>query len=553
MNSRHMILIAPAALALLMGGCTSEVVSNFTQYDEPDDKGRSASLAGTYQAIPINAGSNVQIAALISSFTPGQGNDSDTCQHISSIEAKADDTAARQKATANFRSCGATNTGDLAWRRNEIQDQLLMVADRRCESYKMLLTTVDSDSSFITGAISTITGILGGTFSAATTARAFSSASGISAGVGAEFDKSFFKQQIIPVITAGIDMKRVEIHDEILTKRGKSIDDYSLSIAIADSTRYNGACSVSEGLDKVKDQIAKNGVVGIDVAARTIRSITLARQESELAAAKPEDRAAVAARINQERSIMGVTSAGASSTSSAGVGPGGSGGDSSSDSSLGDYQATIQGRTAAVTAIQTQWTTILPLLKAANFTDADIKKITASTAIADYDKAIDDALKNCQAAYFQALQTYAKDLGQTPVDTAAVGKDTALLKGTLGVIKASSDYEVATLVPLSAAIASTYTTKTDPKTKKPTSAIGDVAGAHKALQNVDDSLSKPDRTKFPFAVTCPAPAAAGADKGGATPDAVAKAGAEPTDLKPTAGKPAPAPKRPVPSNLKRAN
>jgi hypothetical protein len=168
--------------------------------------------------------------------------------------------------------------------RNQIQDHLVMVAASRCQLYKRVLTVAQADTQFGFGALATILGGFGTIVGSESTARALAGGAGVTAGVGAEFDNAYFRQQAVYLINAGIDLKTSEIHNEIGTKQQKPLAEYSLQTAIADAIRYNGACTISEGLYKLKDQIAihGSGEVGLNRANEIIKASRLARAKDDL-------------------------------------------------------------------------------------------------------------------------------------------------------------------------------------------------------------------------------------------------------------------------------
>jgi hypothetical protein len=155
-----------------------------------------------------------------------------------------------EEAFAHFYSCGRS---DVQVRRNAVQDHIRMVADHRCEVYKQAVAEVDSVTTFGFGALSTVTGALG---AEAEAAQGFSAASGISSGINAQFSKSFFSDTAMPVLMAGIDMKRADIAARIETSKAKTCDQYSIQRAVSDAIQYNGACSAYEGMRTVQDSLA---------------------------------------------------------------------------------------------------------------------------------------------------------------------------------------------------------------------------------------------------------------------------------------------------------
>ncbi|MCR6632586.1 MAG: hypothetical protein NVV74_22485 [Magnetospirillum sp.] len=199
------------------------------------------------------------------------------------------------RAFAAFTTCAQP---DMEVRRNAIQRHIMMAADRRCEIYKQTLSTVDSNTNFIFGSVSTITGVLGGLIEESS--QALSAAAGISSGLNAEFSRSFFKDTAVPVIFAGMDMKRQQISTTIASRRASTMAEYPLAEAVSDAIRYNGACSAVEGMKHVQDTLARP--VGLDEARRIIASASDGIQEARIAAeADPAARATLWRQLQVER------------------------------------------------------------------------------------------------------------------------------------------------------------------------------------------------------------------------------------------------------------
>lgn len=163
-------------------------------------------------------------------------------------------------------------------RRNEIQDEVLRASEQRCNTYKLYLQTVQSNSSFITGSAATIMGGLGAIFTDAGVARALAGAAGITSGVGAQFQESFFLSIAVPAIAEGIDNARQSAFLNISTKRNSDINGYTLQHALMDAVRYDGACSIPRGLQEVAEAARNVRNPSAFVMQRAIDQFTEARR-----------------------------------------------------------------------------------------------------------------------------------------------------------------------------------------------------------------------------------------------------------------------------------
>lgn len=162
-------------------------------------------------------------------------------------------------------------------RRNEIQDEILRASEQRCNTYKLYLQTIQSNASFLSGSASTILGGLGAIFTDSGVSRALAGAAGISAGVGAQFQESYFMSLAVPAISEGIDNGRQTIFKQIRNQRTTDIYGYTLQHALLDAVRYDGACSIPRGLQEVADAARNIRTPGAFVMQRAIEQFAAAR------------------------------------------------------------------------------------------------------------------------------------------------------------------------------------------------------------------------------------------------------------------------------------
>jgi hypothetical protein len=163
-------------------------------------------------------------------------------------------------------------------RRGQIQDEVLRASEQRCNTYKLYLQTVQSNASFLSGSASTILGGLGAIFTDSGVSRALAGAAGISAGVGAQFQESYFMSLAVPAISEGIDNGRQTIFKQIRDQRSTDIAGYTLQHALLDAVRYDGACSIPRGLQEVADAARNIRTPGAFVMQRAIDQFAQARQ-----------------------------------------------------------------------------------------------------------------------------------------------------------------------------------------------------------------------------------------------------------------------------------
>lgn len=132
--------------------------------------------------------------------------------------------------------------------RNQIQDEIFRASEQRCNAFKIYLQHMQSNTGFIGNSLALVLGGLGGLFQQAVTVRALSISAGTAAGVTAQFNDSYFFSLTVPVISDGIDNARSVVHKQATGRRNQGTDEYTLQGAILDAVRYDGACSIPEGL-----------------------------------------------------------------------------------------------------------------------------------------------------------------------------------------------------------------------------------------------------------------------------------------------------------------
>lgn len=188
--------------------------------------------------------------------------------------------------------------------RNTIQGQLIAASNNRCNVYKTHLRRLSTNTSFALGSLSTAAAAAGAIVTGGAS-QALSGAAAALSGINAEFQKDFFNTLVTAVIIPGIDRQRSDIRNDIVGKSCLGVTDYPLSLAIAETIRYHGACAADVGIAASGQAVARtspDSLSGVLAAAQQIRRIsgaltTPTNAEARNAAARSAaDTAAVALR-----------------------------------------------------------------------------------------------------------------------------------------------------------------------------------------------------------------------------------------------------------------
>lgn len=154
--------------------------------------------------------------------------------------------------------------------RNVIQNEVIRASEQRCGVYKIHLRRLQSNANFLLGSAATALGGLGAIFTNVDTVRALAGSAGITSGIGAEFQESFFSSVIAPVIIDGMEARRSILRDEIMKKQSHGLSTYSLPNALADTARYIAACSVSEGIAEARKTVAISEFIRRDTGLKAM-------------------------------------------------------------------------------------------------------------------------------------------------------------------------------------------------------------------------------------------------------------------------------------------
>ncbi|MBI3505565.1 MAG: hypothetical protein HY059_12045 [Proteobacteria bacterium] len=194
-------------------------------------------------------------------------------------------------------------------RRNEIQDEIFRASEQRCNAFKTYLQRLQSNTGFFGNSLATVLGGLGAIFTDAGVARSLAGAAGITTGVTSQFNESYFFSLTVPIISDGIDNARSTVHAQSMERRTKpdpadaskkipaTAFDYTLQAAILDAVRYDGACSIPEGLRAAGEATRSLRTPGPDILAKAIDQYNAVRDKlrAERPAAAPAPAAPAAA------------------------------------------------------------------------------------------------------------------------------------------------------------------------------------------------------------------------------------------------------------------
>jgi hypothetical protein len=161
-----------------------------------------------------------------------------------------------------------------------VQDRIIAASEQRCGAYKIYLKRFEVYNDTTLGIGSLIAGGVGSIAKSAGIAQRWAALAGILGGSRAEVRQGFFGNLASYVIIPGIDAKRKEIHNEMLSKRndGGGLKVYTVEAAIADAARFHAACSLETGLEHAKDSISLVENPGQRMFLKSMNSAYVMRQ-----------------------------------------------------------------------------------------------------------------------------------------------------------------------------------------------------------------------------------------------------------------------------------
>jgi hypothetical protein len=202
---------------------------------------------------------------------------------ISSIfdtDAYAHDRAELEAALVAFYSPLYNEMMDQDLRVGRVQDRLIAASEQRCGAYKIYLKRFEVYNDTTLGIGSLVAGGVGAVVKSSGIAQRWAALSGILGGARAEIRQGFFANLASYVIIPGIDAKRKEIHNEMMSKRndGGGLKNYSVEAAIADAARFHAACTLENGLEHAKDSISLVENPGQRMFLKSMNSAYIMRQ-----------------------------------------------------------------------------------------------------------------------------------------------------------------------------------------------------------------------------------------------------------------------------------
>lgn len=176
-----------------------------------------------------------------------------------------------------FRENTDTDAAAKALARNGIQDKMLAVTTSRCNVFKTFLRRQQSDVNFQLGTATTAAGVLGAVLPGVRASRNLAGAAGFLSGTQAEFNSAYYSNLAAQVISQGVDLRQARLRKDLLVSRqGKSIDEYSLEAAINDALLIDGTCSTVTGLTEAAESIREVATPGLNRAASIIAAVKAA-------------------------------------------------------------------------------------------------------------------------------------------------------------------------------------------------------------------------------------------------------------------------------------
>ncbi|MBW0150470.1 MAG: hypothetical protein KXJ53_04595 [Phenylobacterium sp.] len=154
-----------------------------------------------------------------------------------------------------FYDSGNTTYGSREERRNRILHRLIAASDTNCGIFAENLYGVQATANFGLGSLATVLGGAGAIVSGVDAARTLSGLSSMASGVRAEANEDFFRQQWVEALTKAISSERDRLRTEMQSNAKASISAYPVEAAVADAIRYNNACSLVAGLQKVNEAV----------------------------------------------------------------------------------------------------------------------------------------------------------------------------------------------------------------------------------------------------------------------------------------------------------
>lgn len=176
-------------------------------------------------------------------------------------------------ALESFRNECLNTNSQCKFKRNTIQDRLIAASNSICAEYKSKLKQEQANTNLNFGGASTIFGGLGAIAQSVGPARLYSGAAAMASGLRAEVNQNIYSMLAVEVITKAIDKTRKEALKAIDENQTKTIQNYTIERALADTMEYHGRCSVLAGLQEASTAVSQADNVGIDQLGKTLTSL----------------------------------------------------------------------------------------------------------------------------------------------------------------------------------------------------------------------------------------------------------------------------------------
>lgn len=142
--------------------------------------------------------------------------------------------------------------------RNQSQNELILRSKTMCDSYLADIEFTDFVAQNSLGIIPPILSGLGALFTNVDVVRSLSATSAGVGGTVARLNDKLVQAEISRTIRQGVENRRSEVFDQMVTRQPTPIDSYPIEIAIVDVQRYHEACNMVTGL--VEARMATRGV-----------------------------------------------------------------------------------------------------------------------------------------------------------------------------------------------------------------------------------------------------------------------------------------------------
>lgn len=137
---------------------------------------------------------------------------------------------------------------DPVGRRNRLLDRLVAASNSNCASWQQDLTSVQSTTNFLSGALATGVTAAGAIVTNVESARLLSGIGSAIIGVRAEYNEDFFRSNWMESIVRVIENERGALRVKHEESKRKDISEYTVEAAVGDAIIYNDTCSLVSGL-----------------------------------------------------------------------------------------------------------------------------------------------------------------------------------------------------------------------------------------------------------------------------------------------------------------